>query len=197
MADTEATHASNGNGNGTTLPALKDLDIAPPSTVTPGDISSGAVADVDGEGLEGDEDEGEESDEFDVDDSEEQQAPKNEADEYVEGEEDDDYEEEYDDGDDDGDYAPEAEAGPNGKPSLTALLLADPSAADDDEEDYAGEEDDEGVEGVDVGEDENDDDFIEASTPITPTSRKRAIEETVDEDASPNPEEKGAKKAKA
>ncbi|KAJ2924345.1 hypothetical protein H1R20_g12737, partial [Candolleomyces eurysporus] len=169
MSETAATDAASPNGTaGLTEHALKPTAVAP-------------------EAVDANEDDaGEEGDEYDFE--EEQQAVEGEEDEYTfqgreEDDEDDDYEE--DAGGDVGDLGePDVAAEPqaseaavpaaNGKPSLTALLLGDPNAAEEDEDDYDEEEEDD--------DDEDDgDDYVEEATPITPTSKKRAIEETLDE----------------
>lgn len=169
MPETAATDAANLNGAaGATEHALKPAAVAPEAT----DANEDDV--------------GEDDDEYDFE--EEQQAVEGEDDEYTfqgrEDDEDDDYEDE-DAGGDVGDLGdPDVAAEPqtleaaapaaNGKPSLTALLLGDPNAAEEDEDDYDEEEEDD-------EEEDDGDDYVEEVTPITPTSKKRAIEETLDE----------------
>ncbi|RXW12737.1 hypothetical protein EST38_g13115 [Candolleomyces aberdarensis] len=162
MSETVATDAASPNGTaGLTEHALKPTAVAP-EAIDPNE-----------------DDAGEEDDGYDFE--EEQQAVEGEEEEYREDDdEDDDYEE--DAGGEVGDLGePDVAAEPqaseaaapaaNGKPSLTALLLGDPNAAEEDEDDYDEEEED----------DDEEDDFIEEATPITPTSKKRAIEETLEE----------------
>lgn len=205
MADTATLESgvSQAQSNGAAAASTKP----PVEAVNPGDTSAGEVADDElsevpktrlDAGEEGDEVDLGEEDEYDFE--EEQQVVEGEDDEYAGPYRVDEEDDEYHDEDGEGEGQPEVTNGaPGGKPSLTALLLGNPNDVEEDEEEYNGEDDDEDAEyNVEEEDDDEDGDYMEESTPITPTSKKRGIQEAREdeEDEGEVAVEEGASKKK-